>query len=400
MAVWEGRNGLVWVCLVVTLTGQVFYIPTCFSDTTVDSLKAIFSRKPRGVGIELTPERVNLARLKKQGTSLKLEALASVELAEGIYEEGQILDTAAMADAIQTVLTESKLKVRQATTAIPGRAITRVIPVPAELDDNELREMVLNQEDSLYLPFPREEADVDYQKLGYFVDEDGIEKVQVLLVAVRKDLTDPYIEVFQQAGLALNVLETSSFALIRTIREQLRQFTPQEAAAVVDIEFENTEISIVVDGVPHFSRTVPIGTFQIQSALSRAMNLPPSRNTELLQGMTVPIQTMDTVGAPQMGNTNPGTTAMLRVLGELSDELRRSIDFYLNQGEDMEVAQLLLAGPGASIGQLDEFLAQRLSLPASQIDPISALSLEVAEDIHESQRAGVATVIGLGMREV
>jgi type IV pilus assembly protein PilM len=396
----EGKNGLVWVCLVVTLAGQVFDIPTCFSDTTVDRLKAIFSRKPRGVGIELTPERVNLARLKKQGTSLKLEALASVELAEGIYEEGQILDTAAMADAIQTVLTESKLKVRQATTAIPGRAITRVIPVPAELDDDELREMVLNQEASLYLPFPREEADVDYQKLGYFVDEDGIEKVQVLLVAVRKDLTDPYIEVFQQAGLALNVLETSSFALIRTIREQLRQFTPQEAAAVVDIEFENTEISIVVDGVPHFSRTVPIGTFQIQSALSRAMNLPPSRNTELLQGMTVPIQTMDTVGAPQMGNTNPGTTAMLRVLGELSDELRRSIDFYLNQGEDMEVAQLLLAGPGASIGQLDEFLAQRLSLPASQIDPISALSLEVAEDIPESQRAGLATVIGLGMREV
>ncbi|WP_017300233.1 type IV pilus assembly protein PilM [Nodosilinea nodulosa] len=366
----------------------------------MDSLKAIFSRKPRGVGIELTPEKVNLARLKKQGTALKLETLASVELAEGVYEEGQILDTAAMADAIQTVLAESKLKVKQATTAIPGRAITRVIPVPAELDDEELREMVLNQEASLYLPFPREEADVDYQKLGYFVDEDGIEKVQVLLVAVRKDLTDPYIEVFQQAGLMLNVLETSSFALIRTIREQLRQFTPQEAAAVVDIEFENTEISIVVDGVPHFSRTVPIGTFQIQSALSRAMNLPPSRNTELLQGMTVPIQTMDTVGAPQMGNTNPGTTAMLRVLGELSDELRRSIDFYLNQGEDMEVAQLLLAGPGASIGQLDEFLAQRLSLPASQIDPISALSLEVAEDIPESQRAGLATVIGLGLREV
>ncbi len=366
----------------------------------MDSLKALFNRKPSGVGVELTPEKINLARLRKQGTSLKLETLASVELAEGIYEEGQILDAAAMADAIQTVLTESKIKVKQATTAIPGRAITRVIPVPAELDDQELREMVLNQEASLYLPFPREEADVDYQKLGFFVDEDGIEKVQVLLVAVRKDITDPSIDVFQEAGLRLNVLETSSFALIRTIREQLRQFTPQEAAAVVDIEFESTEISIVVDGVPHFSRTVPIGTFQIQSALSRAMNLPPSRNTELLQGMTVPVQSMDTVGSPQVGNTNPGTTAMLRVLGELSDELRRSIDFYLNQGEEMEVAQLLLAGPGASIGQLDEFFAQRLSLPASQIDPISALSLEVEEEIPEEQRPGLATVIGLGLREV
>ncbi|HIK45046.1 MAG TPA: type IV pilus assembly protein PilM [Leptolyngbyaceae cyanobacterium M65_K2018_010] len=368
----------------------------------MDSLKAIFNRKPPGVGIELTPEKVNLAQLRKQGTSLKLETLASVDIGEGVYEEGQILDTFAMADAIQTVLTESKVKVKQASTAIPGRAVAKIIPVPAELDDEELREMVLNQEASLYLPFPREEADVDYQKLGYFVDEDGIEKVKVLLVGVRKELTDSYIEAFQQAGLTLNVLETSSFALIRTIREQLRQFTPQEAAAVVDIGFESTEISIIVDGVPHFSRTVPTGTYQVQSALSRAMNLPPSRHTDLLQGMTVPVQTMDTVGALQVGGggTNPGTTAMLRVLGELSDELRRSIDFYLNQEEEMEVVQLLLAGPGASIGQLDEFLAQRLSIPTSQIDPISALSLDLAEDIPESQRPALATVLGLSLREV
>lgn len=366
----------------------------------MNSLKSLFTPKPKGVGIELTPEKINVARLRKQGSKLKLETLSSVEIPEGVYEEGQIVDAPAVAEAIQTVLAESKLKVRQATTAIPGRAITRVIPVPAELDDLELREMVLNQEASLYLPFPRDEADVDYQKLGFFVDEDGIEKVQVLLVAVRRDITDNYIEAFRQAGLNLNVLETSSFALIRTIREQLRQFTPQEAAAIVDVEFESTEISIVVDGVPHFSRTVPIGTYQIQSALSRAMNLPPSRNTELLQGMTVPASPMDTVGSPQMGGTNPGTAAMLRVLGELADELRRSIDFYLNQGEDMEVAQLLLAGPGGSIGQLDEFFAQRLSLPASQIDPISALSLDVAEEIPESQRTGLATVIGLGLREV
>ena len=132
------------------------------------------------------------------------------------------------------------------------------------------------------------------------------------------------------------------------------------------------------------------------------MNLPPTRNTELLQGMTVPAAPMDSMGATQMsGGANPGTAAMLRVLGGLSDELRRSIDFYLNQGEDMEDAQLLLlAGPGSAIGQLDEFFAQRLSLPASPIDPIEALSLEVGDEISEAQRPGLATVLGLGLREV
>lgn len=366
----------------------------------VNGLKGLFSKKSKGVGIELAADRLNLVQLRKQKQGFRLATFASVPIPEGIVQEGQIVDPPAMAEIIQTTLTENKIKVKQVATAVPGGrdTVTRIIPVPAELDDRELREMVLNQEASLYLPFPREEADVDYQKLGLFVDEDGIEKVQVLLVATRKEVTDTYINTFGQAGLKIDVLEISSFSLIRTIREQLRQFAPQEAVAIVDIQFENTEISITVDGVPQFSRTVPIGTYQIQSALSRAMNLPPSRNIDLLQGMTVPINSMDTVGSPRPGAANPGTAAMVRVLGELSDELRRSIDFYLNQGENLEVAQLMLAGSGASIGQLDEFFTQRLSLPCVQIDPIAALSL-VAEDIPATVRPGLGVVLGLGLRE-
>lgn len=365
----------------------------------MNSLKSLFSKKARGIGIELTPERINIARMRRQGQRYKLLAYHSEEVPEGVFQEGQIVDTIAMAEILSTALGNAGLKIKNAATAIPGRAITRIIPVPAELDDRELREMVLNQEASLYLPFPREEADVDYRKLGFFEDEDGIEKVQVLLVAVRKEVTDTYLDTFEQAGISLDVIETTNLSLIRTIREQLRQFTPQEAAAIVDIEFESTEISIVVEGVPQFSRTVPIGTYQIQTALNRAMNLPPSRNTDMLQNMNIPATPMDSVGAPQMAGGNPGIAAMLRVLGELSDELRRSIDFYLNQGDNLEVAQLLLAGPGSAIGQLDEFFAQRLSLPATRIDPIESLSIEMTEEIDEGRRPGLATVIGLSLRE-
>lgn len=369
----------------------------------MNNLRNLVVRKGKGVGIELAPDRINVAQLRKQGQGFKLVSFASVPVPDGLFQEGQITDAAGMAELVQSILAENKIKVKQVATAVPGGrdTVTRIIPIPAELNDQELREMVLNQEASLYLPFPREEADVDYQKLGLFVDEDGIEKFQVLLVATRKEITDSYIQTFQQAGLQIDVLEISSFALIRTIREQLRQFSPQEAVALVDIEFESTEISITVDGVPQFSRTVPIGTFQIQSALSRAMNLPPSRSTELLQSMTIPVTPGETTmgSTSKMSGANPGAAAMLRIIGELADELRRSIDFYLNQGDNQEVAQLLLAGPGASIGQLDEFFTQRLSLPSSQVDPISALGLEVSQEIPNALRPGLGVVLGLGLRE-
>ena len=277
------------------------------------------------------------------------------------------------------------IKSRRVATAILGReAVTRVIPVPAELNDQELEDY-MNQEAGLYLPFPREEADVDYQKLGNILDPDNEERVQVALVATRKEITDAYIEVFSQAGLAINVLEVSNFALIRTVKDILQQYGPQEATVMADLGFDSTELAIVVDGIPQFNRTIPIGTYQMQSSLNEAMNLPPSRDTAELLGMTVPV--IETMGATESGASS-GTNVLQKVLAELADEVRRSIDFYLNQFEDLEVAQLLLTGSGAAIGQIDDFFMQRLSLPASKVDPIEILALETEIEIPLEQRCG------------
>ncbi|PPS40275.1 pilus assembly protein PilM [Chroococcidiopsis sp. TS-821] len=360
-------------------------------------------KRARGVGVELAPERINIAQLRKQGQGIRLAAFTSVPVPEGIFQDGQIIDPPALAEIIQSAFAQSKIKAKRVATAVPGRdSLVRLIPLPAELDDQELREMVLNHEAGLYLPYPREEADVDYQKLGYFVDEDGIEKVQVLLVATRKEVTDTYIDTFQQAGLQVDVLEINSFALLRTIREKLREFPSQEAVVLVDIEFDNTEIAIIVDGIPQFSRTVPIGTFHLQSALLRALHLPMSRDTQvMLQSVVIPTTTTDEMGGVISTTVDPGTAAMLRVMGELIDELRRSLDFYLSQSENLEVAQILLAGPGGGLVNLDEFFQQRVNIPTVQIDPVAALSLEVDEKkITPGQRPGLGIVLGLGMREI
>ncbi len=360
------------------------------------------------MGVEITSERINIVQVRRQSQGLKLLNLASAMIPEGVVQEGRIADPLTLAELLRSTLAEHKITAKRVATSIPGReAVSRLIKLPAELDDAELREMVLNQEAALYLPYPREEADVDYQKLGISRDEDGIDRVEVMLVATPRETTESYLETFRQAELQVDIIEVSRFALIRTVRDKLRQFSPQEAVVIVDIEFDNTEISIVVDGVPQFSRdTIPIGTYQIQSALSRAMNIPVSRSTDMLQSMTIPLMPVD--GGGMMGGmgggsakgANPGMSAVLRILSDLADELRRSIDFYLTQGENLEIAQLLLAGPGGGLGQLDEFFSQRLSLPTEQIDPVASLSLSSPEDIPPSRRPGLGVVLGLGLREL
>lgn len=362
-------------------------------------LKNLFGRKSQGVGLEITPDRLNLIQLTKQGHNYKISQLTSSSLPEGIFEEGRIADPEALATSIQDLLFENKIQARRVATAVPMReSLIRLIPLPAELNDEELRAQI-EQEVSWCLPYPREEVDLDYQKLGSFQDEDGIEKVQILLVATRKEVTDSYLQTFQQAGLEVDVLDINSFALIRTIREQLRQFGSREATVLVDIEFDSTDIAIIVDGIPQFSRTVPIGTFQMQAALCRGMNLPPSRNTEDLQGMTIPATQFDSLST-QGTAMNPGMASLMRILGELLDELRRSINYYLNENKGLDVVQIFLAGPGGGLMQLDDYFTQRLGVPTVRIDPVTALTLETDRDIPLPQRSGLGTVMGLGLREV
>lgn len=361
-------------------------------------LKGLFSRGPQTLGIELTPERVNFAQLSRQSQLLKLETFAAFPLPAGTFQEGRILDPVTLADAIREGLSANNIKVREAASAISvGEAIIRLIRLPAELDDFELREVVINQEADLYLPFPREETDLDFQKLGTAVDEDGLERVEVLLVATPREVTQAYLDTFQQAGVRLSVLEVSNFALIRTLREKLLGLAPGEAVALIDLEFDGSEISIVQDGVPQFNRRIPLGTHQLQSALGRAMNLPTAMGANLLQGIDVSLQ--DTGDLRQGGGVSPsGQLAVRQVLNELAEELRRSIDFYLNQGDELDISQAFLVGPGAGIHQLDQFLSQRLGLPILPVDPIEALSVQTKQEIAPEERAGLSVVMGLGLR--
>jgi type IV pilus assembly protein PilM len=366
----------------------------------LNKLTNIFAKNGDNIGIEINPQKINIAQIVKKGQQYKLLKNISADVPAGVYEDGQIVDSLSLSELIKDTLKANKISAKKVSTAVPMReAIIRVIPVPAELDEDELKDMVLVQEAAMYLPYPREEVDLDYAKLGYFMDEDGIEKVNVLLVATKKEVTDLYNEIFQQADLQMGVLEINSFALIRTIREQLRQFGSKEAVVLVDVEFDSTEIAIVVEGVPQFSRTVPIGTYQMRAAFSNAMDLPNTGATELLHDINLMSGTSNS-GEFDSSQIESGKAALMKILEELTEELSRSINFYINQSEDLEIAQLLLAGPGAGISQVDEFFTQKLNLPTLKIDPVTTLGLDISQEIAPEYRPGLGIVLGLGMRDI
>ncbi|MFM6344515.1 MAG: type IV pilus biogenesis protein PilM, partial [Dolichospermum sp.] len=111
----------------------------------MQTLKSFFNKSNSGIGIEIASERVNLVELRKHRQTLKIESLISVPVPEGVVTDGQITNSPAMVEIIQDAIAQSNTKATRVATSIPGKeVIVRLIPVPSELNDKELRDMILN----------------------------------------------------------------------------------------------------------------------------------------------------------------------------------------------------------------------------------------------------------------
>lgn len=352
--------------------------------------------KKGGIGIEITAEQVTIAQIEKRGNRLRLKHLVSGPIPADAVVDGRVEDPQAVATIIQDLVVSNGLKGLPVATAIPSReAVIRLIRLPADLQADELREVVLNQEAELYLPFPREEAYVDYQALESGMDPDGVKRQEILLVAAQHSVVDSYTQAIRLANLSVRTVDIASFALIRALHSQLLQYSSTEAVALVLLQAEGTEISILLKGVPQFSRTINLGLREFREVLGRTLDLPPGQAASLLQSLAPTWSGSD----DESSSTSRGATALRRLLSELAEEVQRSLDFYLSQGDVAPVSRVLLAGSGANINQLDQFLSQRLALPVNQVNPLAVLSLP-EDSVPAESRAGVGIVLGLGLRSL
>ena len=87
-----------------------------------DAVSGLIGGGKQGIGIEVAPDRINLAQVQRKGQKYKLNVLSSVPVPEGVIDEGTILDPPALAELIQAVIDDSRVKVKQIATAIPGRS--------------------------------------------------------------------------------------------------------------------------------------------------------------------------------------------------------------------------------------------------------------------------------------
>ena len=163
------------------------------------------------IGVDISSTAVKLLQLSRSGNRYRVEHYAVEPLPPNAVVEKNIVEVEAVGEAIRRAVNRSGTRARNAAAAVAGSAvITKIIPMPAELDENDLEAQV-EFEAVNYIPYPIEEVNLDYEVLGMMPG--NAEMVQVLLAASRSENVELRESALELGGLAAKVMDVEAFAV-------------------------------------------------------------------------------------------------------------------------------------------------------------------------------------------
>src|SRR3546814_7589040 len=163
------------------------------------------------VGVDISSTAVKLLQLSRSGDRYRVEHYAVEPLPPNAVVEKSIVEVEAVGEAIRRAVSRSGTRAKQAAAAVAGSAvITKVIPMPADLDDDDMESQV-ELEAVNYIPYPIEEVNLDFEVLGMMPG--NAEMVQVLLAASRSENVAMRASALELGGLPARVMDVEAFAI-------------------------------------------------------------------------------------------------------------------------------------------------------------------------------------------
>lgn len=345
------------------------------------------------LGVDINSETITLLQVEKTKRGIEFIRFAYQPTPVNSVREGIIVDPEAVGYTLKEVIQSAGIKIARPmpllNVAAPGQSvIIRLLPVPTGIPPEELADVV-RQEALHHVPFPLEEANLDWSLMpaSERTDVDGVQRVDVILAAIQKHIVDSFWHVSDIVGIPLNTISVSSLSTIRALAFAGYGVQEDKLTMSVSIRHDGTDINFLKAGTPLFSRSVVLGMDTLSDSIARSLDITVLEARGLCPHIPLLQSSSNDAAltqAAQIART---------VLGDISDEVIRSIDFYRSQVGDVEINEMYVSGPGSIVPQVDRFLQTRLNVPATIIDPFQ--NLVNSELIPMNQRAVYTLPLGL-----
>jgi len=343
-----------------------------------------FSKKIEPIALDIGSTFIKLVQLKGSNKNYQLVKFGMIPLPPEVIVEGAVMDAGRVVDAIKELLVAQKVSTKDVVISVSGSSVIIKRVAVADMTDEELAESI-KWEAEQYIPFSIEDVNVDFQKLGAGAAEG---QADVLLVAVKKDKINDYVNLVKEAGLEPVVMDVDAFALANMY--ELNYDIEAGTTALLNIGASVMNINILKEGTSIFTRDITVGGNRYTEALQRDFGLTYEDAEKVKRGE-------DAEGADK----EQISSAMSSVTEDIVAEIQRSFEFFRSTTGSEKVSRVLVSGGCARIGNFTSVLSERLEIPVEVANPFKNVKIDTKKfdsTIIEDSAPLCAVAVGLAIR--
>ena len=344
------------------------------------------------VGLDVGSSSIKAVELSTRGSGrdFDLTHLGVAQLPSEAIVQGAFLNASAIIDSIREAVDRANIKTKNVAAAVSGHSvIVKKVSLPS-MTREELDEQI-RWEAEQYIPFDVNDVNIDFQILSNGFESDG--KMDVLLVAAKKELINDYVNVITEAGLRPAVIDVEAFA-VETMFESNYRPGAEEVVALVNIGASIVNINVVKNGLPAFTRDISLGGNQYTEEIQKTLHVsfPEAESIKLggtpaLSGKEILPEEVD--------------QSMRGVSETLSSEIQRSLEFFGATAPDDRVSRILLSGGCSQMSRLPEIIEEKTRIPVEISDPFKNIECDpklIDEDYLREVGPSVGVGVGLALR--
>ncbi|MDD3498590.1 MAG: type IV pilus assembly protein PilM [Candidatus Moranbacteria bacterium] len=312
----------------------------------------------------------------------------SVSLSTDIFADGEIVSKDKLIEKIKKAVSgmkPKKSKTNKVRISLPeSKSFLRLINMP-DIGEEEMEEAV-KWELEANIPLSVDQVYYDWQSVkSVFAEEKG--KTNVLVLAASKKVVNDFLEIFDEAGLEVVGIESESSAMTRSL---LGREKNKKTSLIIDLGRSKSNFIFTVNGVPCFTSSVPISEKTIISEIAKKFNISTEK--------AVKIEKENGIG--HFFEDDPLFESIKSVLNGLVDEIKKSIDFYLEGLKYSDsIDKIVICGKLSGAKGMIPYLSKEMKNKVEEGNIRTGLNpkKKILPIIEKEDAIGYATAIGLSL---
>lgn len=183
------------------------------------------------IGLEVDVSGIRAVEISRSNGVFSIVACGKIPLGEGVMEEGFIRDADAFNTAFTELMQNGGFKSLNVIVGVNNENVIMRYATFPKVSSDKLRNMVLLQAQE-FIPIPVQEMEIDYVEAGEGVNDEDQAVVNVLLVAVRRNMIEQFINYLAASKYQVVDIDCSTLSLCRGLSAIVSE---EEKYAIVDL---------------------------------------------------------------------------------------------------------------------------------------------------------------------